>query len=452
MSEVMKAAVSGSAVYKCRSSLPTQTPEVATRILVLNNLYPPHHLGGYELSCRDVVRRWREAGHDVLVLTTGWRVPGVADPADESPDHVRRTLRFYWNDHEIVSPPLRERFLIERSNQRVLRDAITAFRPDVASLWHMGAMSMGLITALERTLPIVAVICDDWMIYGPEVDAWSRSTWRRPGLARLIEATTRLPSSRPGLQNAAFCFISEWTATRARDRSPLKPRISTIVYNGIDTVDFPVARRELRPWRWQLLYAGRIEERKGVHVAVQSLSLLPREATLTIDGRADPAYLERLRAIAAAEDVGDRVSFADTPRAELRHRYAAADAVVFPVLWDEPFGLVPVEAMASGTCVVATATGGSREFLVDGGNALVVRQDDPRSLADALLRLSADDSLRARLTQGGAVTAEELTVDRFADVLTTWHEAAITGFDGARPPERERIPDVLRRRGVIPPG
>ena len=42
-------------------------------ILVLSNMYPPHHMGGYELSCRDVVDRWRAKGHDVTVLTSTMR-------------------------------------------------------------------------------------------------------------------------------------------------------------------------------------------------------------------------------------------------------------------------------------------------------------------------------------------------------------------------------------------
>ena len=53
------------------------------RMLVLTNMYPPHHYGGYELSCRDVVDRWRARGHDIEVLTTTMRVPGVADPPEE---------------------------------------------------------------------------------------------------------------------------------------------------------------------------------------------------------------------------------------------------------------------------------------------------------------------------------------------------------------------------------
>ena len=54
-----------------------------TKTLLITSMYPPHHYGGYELSCQDVVERWRARGHDITVLTSGLTVDGVETPADE---------------------------------------------------------------------------------------------------------------------------------------------------------------------------------------------------------------------------------------------------------------------------------------------------------------------------------------------------------------------------------
>src|SRR6185436_10580247 len=95
-------------------------------------------------------------------------------------------------------------------------------------------------------------------------------------------------------------------------------------------------------------------------------------------------------------------------RAQLRERYAAADVLLFPVRWKEPWGLVPLESMAVGTPVIATGTGGSGEYLRDGENCLIYHaKDDARALAAAISTLASDDALRARIRSEGFRTASE---------------------------------------------
>ncbi|MFA5785660.1 MAG: glycosyltransferase [Actinomycetota bacterium] len=408
------------------------------RILVVTNMYPPHHFGGYELSCRDVVERWRAQGHKVGVLTTSMRVPDVADPAGEREAGVWRDLRSYWEDHRIVSPPLWRRVAIERSNQRALISALEEARPDVVSVWHMGAMSFGLLaTLVERGLPIVYVVCDEWMIYGPKADAWSRLFLGRPRLAGAVRALTGLPTRLPDLgQSGAFCFASEAMRRSSERRSIWKPATSSVVYLGVDRHDFPPeAKPRQRPWRWRLLCVGRLDERKGVHVAVEALARLPEEASLEVLGRGDDRYRRRLRKLVARHALAARVHFGEVAREALREHYAEADVFVFPVIWQEPFGLVPLEAMACGTPVVATGTGGSAEFLRDGFNCLVVPPGDPGALAAAVRRLADDPGLRARLIEAGLRTVEGFDVERLAERLEAWHIAAAEGFARGYPPD-----------------
>jgi glycosyltransferase involved in cell wall biosynthesis len=98
--------------------------------------------------------------------------------------------------------------------------------------------------------------------------------------------------------------------------------------------------------------------------------------------------------------------------------------------------------MACSTPVVATGTGGSGEFLVDGLNCLRMDVDDHRGLAAAVIRLSEDPSLRAAIIEGGLRTAAELTMPRWAGILARWHEAAAVG--GPAPAHRQPISEILR--------
>jgi glycosyltransferase involved in cell wall biosynthesis len=240
-------------------------------------------------------------------------------------------------------------------------------------------------------VPAVGVVADGWMAYGPQVDPWTR--WRR----RL-----RLD---PGIADAArWLFISQ----AVRDRAGVA---GEVVHPGVDADAFTF--RAPGPWRWRLACVGRVEPRKGVAVAVEALTLLPQEAVLTVDGPDEGDHAAQLRALASRLGVAGRVRFTRTPTERVAEAYAAADAVLFPVTWAEPWGLVPLEAMSVGRPVVATGTGGSAEYLRDGHNALVVAPGDARALAAAIRRLEDDRALRERLVGGGRATAARWTQAQF---------------------------------------
>ena len=413
------------------------------RILVLTNMYPPHSYGGYEQSCRDVVERWRAAGHEVLVLTSTVRVPEV-DEGPERPQEVRRVLRIYWADHEILDPPPPVRYRMERSNQRALDAALEEFAPDVVSAWAMGAMSLGALGAVARRgLPVVSVVCDDWPCYGPTVDAWMRPLRTHRRLARVVRLLTGLEVDLPPLDRAGTgCFVSQFLLDAVRERSPWSFPDATVVYSGIKAEEFPFAPSGTDPFGWRLLYVGRIDPRKGIETVVRALARCPESATLAVIGSGDDRHLQELQALAASLGLEERVRFEVLPRAELAGVMHRADALVFPSVWDEPFGLVPVEAMSSGLPVLGTPVGGSAEFLADGVNCLQFPPGDVEALVGALHRLAGDPQLRARLVAGGRATAAELGVDQLADVLEAWHRHCAAGKDSPRPAAR-RLPSSV---------
>jgi glycosyltransferase involved in cell wall biosynthesis len=206
-------------------------------------------------------------------------------------------------------------------------------------------------------------------------------------------------------------------ALRGLSRTDVAPQ-------GVDREVFRPAERQ--PWRFRLLYAGRIDPRKGIDLAIRALPALP-EATLLIVGDGDEEHLAELRDLTSREAVADRVTFKPgVPREDLRDLYAEADALLFPVRWQEPWGLVPLEAMSVGTPVIATGRGGSGEYLSDGENCLIFNPDDgPEALAQCVVELAADERLRARLSEAGVATAAGIPADNFSAAVERTLERAI---------------------------
>jgi glycogen(starch) synthase len=380
---------------------PVAYARAPVRVLCVGNTYPPQAPGGgYELTWRSFVRHMRDRGHPVRVLTTVHSEPGVDTPDDPE---VYRELPWYWRNHVFLTLPWRERIALERNAASLLESHIEEFEPDALNWWAMGGMSLGLIERTRRAgIPAVGVVGDGWMVWGPRADGWlqamSRLHFAAPLAGRLVGLPTRLR-----LDGAAiWLFNSE----DVRRRSGVPGRVE---HPGIDDTLFVEAPP--REWSWRLLYLGRMDQSKGVHVAIEALRYLPEEATLTLQGRGDPAYVETL-------PVSERVTFSTEPRERLRDVYAGHDAVLFPVQWEEPWGLVPLEAMAVGRPVVASGTGGSAEYLRHEENALIYSpRNSAEALADAVKRLAEDPELRSRVREGGLPTAARFTERRYNEAI-----------------------------------
>src|SRR2546423_10978140 len=119
-------------------------------------MYPPHHLGGYELVWRGAVRHLRSLGHEVRVLTTDFRVP---EPSEAEDEDVHRELRWWWREHAFPRRPFRERLAIERHNAALLEQHLDELRPDVVTWWSMGGMSLSLLeTARRHRVPALSFV------------------------------------------------------------------------------------------------------------------------------------------------------------------------------------------------------------------------------------------------------------------------------------------------------
>jgi D-inositol-3-phosphate glycosyltransferase len=182
---------------------------------------------------------------------------------------------------------------------------------------------------------------------------------------------------------------------------------------GVDLDLFPGSGpADTRGRTHRILSVGRLVPRKGLDVVIQALPLLTEAGfhdveLLIVGGGGDATATEtdeearRLLAIAARLGVQQHVTFrGQVPREAMPGIFRSADAVVCTP-WYEPFGIVPLEAMACGIPVVAAAVGGLRDTVVDHRTGLHVPPQNPQATAHALAQLLADQGLRQELGRAG---------------------------------------------------
>jgi glycosyltransferase involved in cell wall biosynthesis len=178
----------------------------------------------------------------------------------------------------------------------------------------------------------------------------------------------------------------------------------------------------------QVTCVARFDYSKGQDVLVRAAALLrDRHPTVTVNFWGDGPTLDACRALAQDLGVDGACRFhGRADRTTALRAMAAAWVAVVPSR-DEAFGLVNLEAMAMGTPVVATATGGIPEVVADGESGLLVPPDDPPALAAAIARLLDDAALRARLGVGARQRfVERFELGRLATVHADWLLAAGT--------------------------
>ena len=226
-------------------------------------------------------------------------------------------------------------------------------------------------------------------------------------------------------------LISLYDANPARVHV-VAPGVDLSLFSPPDPAARAAARADLGlpPDRPVVLFAGRVQPLKGPDVLVRALAEiaargLPVPLLVILGGPSGrPTALRELQAIAEVSGVGRHVLYRPAvPRSELAQWYRAVDVVAMPSR-SESFGLVALEAQASGTPVVASAVGGLRRAISPGHSGVLVGGHEPEDWADGLLSVLADEPFRRRLAGGARRFAEGFSWAAAADQVLKVYDVA----------------------------
>jgi spore coat protein SA len=200
-------------------------------------------------------------------------------------------------------------------------------------------------------------------------------------------------------------FVSEFLRQQARSKFP-QLDASSVLYNGADqSIFYPAEERKRDPETTTVLFAGRLVADKGVHILLDAMRLLEKQGVrlqAQIVGSSsfgmgkETDYTRRLKGNSPASVV----FLPYCSGTGLGNLFREADIFCSPSVWEEPFGLVNVEAFASALPVVSTYGGSSGEIFAHGGGILV-ESGSAVQLASALRLLAENPELRMRLGQQG---------------------------------------------------
>jgi len=205
-------------------------------------------------------------------------------------------------------------------------------------------------------------------------------------------------------------FISKASERNAR----LKAKRSVVIHNSIDTDNFPFSPTPKDHFIW----IARISQNKGIENAIEAAEITG--AKLLLAGRLDPDQINYFE-----EKIKPRLSnkicyLGELKRQDLPKFYGSAKALLYPIEWEEPFGLVVVEAMASGTPVIAYKRGSMLELIENGKTGFIV--ENMREFTEAMKKI---DTLDRRYIYERS--RAQWSVDRMVDDYENFYYKIICG-------------------------
>ena len=419
------------------------------KILVLTNLYPPHHAGTYNFRVQTITDALQLRGHSVHVLTSkhGMTVEQRGGPVD------RRLLLNGIYEHPPVAR-LDDLRALETANHAILRQTVAAFQPDVIHVHSLAGISKSLIFALRNArLPTVYDVGDYWMAEDLRTDPWLR-WWNRPGgpIVRKLwraclelggqrnrldsEVPTRMmkgydripevygeaadlagvtPNSIPAFRFDRLYFCSQALKT-ATEQAGFRVSHGEVIYPGIPTQEFVGEMKPASAPARKFLIATRLDAKSGVLTALKALEATREQikASLSIYGRGDSDYIAEVRSYIAMHQLPVDFLPVSNINRDLPAIYRRHDALLHTCEWNEPFSLTPLEAMASGLPVIGAETGGARELFRHGENAFTYPPGDVAALAERLQQVQSQPELRCQIVE----TAQQ-------EVLSKYNETAV---------------------------
>ncbi|MEK7686303.1 MAG: glycosyltransferase family 4 protein [Verrucomicrobiota bacterium] len=420
------------------------------KILVLTNLFPPHHAGTFDFRCESVSEALKQRGHEVRVLTSNYGLHTEQRDAE-----IERRLLLNGHFDQPLKTGWREVRKLEAWNHQIVRETVADFQPALIHVWSLQGLSKSLIFTLRHSrLPTVYDVADDWLCAGLREDPWLRwwnrekapyfsGLWRRclelagqrdkldvVAPTRMMKGYDRVPAvfGPPEAQDnvqpnsiGAFPFDRLYFCSQAlkakTEQAGFRVGHAEVFYPGIRTDLFFGEVKPMKASVKKFLIVTRLRKESGVMTALEALRLARDhtvQISLNIYGRGESDYMAQLRSFVVQHQLPVEFLTVSNQTRDLAAVYRQHDAFLHTSEWDEPFAATPLEAMACGLPVVGTRSGGARELLRHGENALTYRPGDCLELASRMQELQMQPALRCQMAE----TAQ-------MEVITKFNESAV---------------------------
>lgn len=347
------------------------------KIIHVTPYYPPH-LGGMENTVRELAERTAERGHEVIVYTSN-RIGNK--PKLSSKENLQvHYLNSIEIGHTPIMPSLPLRLIRDIDENTIVHIHFAiAYSSEIATI----------ISKIKRVKVVSHIHIDPHPSgsLGFLLPAYKRLFWKR-----------LLPIS-----DVVICPTEDYVNIISQKYGVKKDKC-VIVPSGINIKKFKVANEHMESNEiTNLLFVGRLSKQKAIPMLLGAFKLIKGKYDLTLHIVGDGEERTMIEETIAKENIENVILHGRISDEELRNLYKTSDIFILPSNY-ESFGIVNLEAMASGLPIVASDIPGVKNVLKDCG---ILVKPTAKNFADAIVRLIGDKNLREELIRRGKVKVRD---------------------------------------------
>ena len=394
------------------------------KILYINSLYSPFIEGGAEISLKLIVEGMSSRGHQVAVLSLSPDKCLKEEQIGGVRIYRAGLENLYW-PYSRTKPGKLKRFLWhikDRHNQNManyLEDVLQKEKPDVVSCHNLAGWSVAAWDIIHAAgIPIVQVLHDMYLLCANSNMFKNDVPCTTPCFSCRILRKSHPEKSK---QVSAVVGISKNILERFTGHGYFPNAKKFVIHNTRKIARPPESRKRQPGEPLKVGYIGTLSSVKGIEWLIDQFQAIDIPANLVIAGRGKQHYEEKLKSMIHKPGV----SFLGfMPSDEF---YRMVDVVVVPSLWQEPLGMVAIEALANNLPVIANKSGGLQETVIDGVNGLYCYASSPESLGQTIVRFYQEPDLYNRLAAAARdsishILDEDRMIDEYQEVMNIFQQ------------------------------
>ncbi|KXV10978.1 glycosyl transferase [Caballeronia megalochromosomata] len=395
------------------------------KVLIANTLYFPDEVGGAEVATRLLAEGLVKAGMEVCVVCA----TGVGDDRSEEVNGTKvyrlRSSNLYWphapGEHSRVAKLIWHAIDVRNTTMsRKLADIIRREKPDIVNTANLSCLSVDVWRVANNAgVPIVHTIHDYYLLCPTATMlAGGKPCASQCGVCSLYAKPKQIASAQVNVAVGVSGFVLQKHLESGFFSRAAKTTVINNCYQPTkDSIGSQRSRQvENTPLRLGML--GRVLPEKGLELLLeQLLADQTLDWTLAVGGSGDHDYVESIK----TKYADPRVNFLG--RVDPSDFLSSIDILVVPSVWNEPFGLVVLEAYSHGVPVVGSSTGGIPEIIEPRSN-LLFDVAQPETVISKIHEASAlldDPSVHERLRQH----ARQFSLDAMINAYVELYEGMV---------------------------